>query len=76
MAWNSTISTRGARYIVGDAGHFYLATPTERHEYLRIEVGLIPQEFMDLYDLHNMVRMSTYTIKLYEACMVCLRQVC
>ena len=51
---NSTISTRGARYI--DAGNFYLATPMEMYEYLRIEVGLIPQEFMDVYDLHNRVK--------------------
>ena len=42
MMWNSTISTRGARYIVADAGIFYLATPMERKEYSQIAVELIP----------------------------------
>ena len=36
IMWNSTISTRGARYMVVDVGNFYLATPMERKEYLRI----------------------------------------
>ena len=39
-----------------DAGNFYLATPMERKEYLRIAVNLIPQEFMDLYGLHDKVK--------------------
>ena len=34
IMWNSTISTRGARYMVAGAGDFYLATPMERKEYL------------------------------------------
>ena len=53
---NSTISTRGARYMVGDAGNLYLSTSMERYEYLRIEVSLISQEFMDMYDLHSKVK--------------------
>ena len=53
---NSVISTRGARYMTADAGNFYLATPMERKEYLRIAVNLIPQEFMDLYGLHDKVK--------------------
>ena len=53
---NSVISTRCARYMTGDATNFYLATPMERREYLRITVDLTPQEFMDLYDLHDKVK--------------------
>ena len=34
VMWNSTISTRGARYMAADAANFYLATPMERHEYM------------------------------------------
>ena len=55
LMWNSTISTWGARYMVADASNFYLATPMERYKYLRIAVDLIPQEFMDLYNLHSKV---------------------
>ena len=32
------------------------ATPMEHKEYLRIEVALIPQEFMDAYNLHKKVK--------------------
>lgn len=32
IAWNKTISTRGARYMVADAGNFYLATLVEHKE--------------------------------------------
>ena len=53
---NSVISTRGARYMTADAANFYLATPMERKEYLRISIDLIPQEFVDLYDLHDKVK--------------------
>ena len=53
---NSVISTRGARYMPADAANFYLATPIERKEYLRIAVEFIPQEFMDLYGLHDEVK--------------------
>ena len=56
IMWNSTISTRGARYMTADAGNFYLATPMERKEYLRIPITLIPQEFMDMYKLHEKVK--------------------
>ena len=39
-----------------DAGNFYLTTPMERKEYLRIPVALILQEFMDTYKLHEKVK--------------------
>ena len=55
IMWNSTISTRSTSNTVADAGNFYLATPVERNEYLRITVELIPQEFMDAYNLHGKV---------------------
>ena len=34
--WNSVIVTKGARYMCGDWSNFYLATPLERHQYMRI----------------------------------------
>ena len=53
---NHVISTRGTRYMTADAANFYLVTPMKRKEYLRIAVKLIPQEFMDVYDLHDKVK--------------------
>jgi hypothetical protein len=39
-----------------DASNFYLATPLEMFQYMRILIELIPQEFIDLYQLKNKVK--------------------
>ena len=39
----------------GDCSNFYLSTPLERHQYMRIPIELIPQEFIDLYHLQNKI---------------------
>ena len=49
--WNSVISTQNARNMCADVKNFYLCTPLERYEYMRMPINLIPQEFIDLYDL-------------------------
>ena len=54
--WNSVISKKGARHMCGDCSNFYLATPLERHQYMRIPIELIPQEFIDLYQLKNKIK--------------------
>ena len=33
----------------------YLHTPLDRYEYLRIPMDLVPQEFIDAYNLHNKI---------------------
>jgi hypothetical protein len=35
-----------------DVNNFYLNTPMDRPEYMRIPLELIPQEIIDAYDLH------------------------
>ena len=35
---------------------FYLATPMECKKYVQLTVKLIPQEFMDTYNLHSRVK--------------------
>ena len=56
IMWNSVISTPGARFMTGDTSNFYLATPLEKFQYLRIPIELIPQEFIDLYQLQDKVK--------------------
>jgi hypothetical protein len=41
--WNSTISTEGAKYMCLGVNIFYLGTPMEAFEYMRIPIKLIPQ---------------------------------
>jgi hypothetical protein len=41
--WNSTISTEGDKYMCLDVKNFYLRTPMDSFEYMRIPIKLIPQ---------------------------------
>ena len=51
---NSVISTPGARFMTGDLKDFYLGTPMERFEYMRISVKIIPRHIYDLYKLKDL----------------------
>jgi hypothetical protein len=55
MLFNSTISTPGAKFCSADITNFYLNTPMEREEYVRIPIELIPQEIIDEYNLQDLV---------------------
>jgi hypothetical protein len=49
--WNSTISTEGAKCVCFDVTNFYLGTPMESFEYMRIPIKLIPQVIIVQYNL-------------------------
>jgi hypothetical protein len=53
--WNSTISTDGARYMCLDVKNFYLGTPMETFEYMRIPTKLIPHRIIEQYNLLPLV---------------------
>ena len=53
---SSTLSTRGVRCMCADAGNFYLATPLDCPEYIRISVELVPQEFIDAKKLASKIK--------------------
>ena len=54
--WNSTISTRGARYICSDAKNFYLAIPLKDPKYMCITANLVPQDFIEMYKLQDKIQ--------------------
>jgi len=56
VMWNIVISTPGAKHIRADMKNIYLETPLNRYEYMRIQIKLIPQEFIDLYNLTTKVK--------------------
>jgi hypothetical protein len=53
---NSTLSTKGAKYMCGDIKNFYLGTPMARYEYMRIPIAIIPDEIIEEYNLLPLVR--------------------
>ena len=46
---NSVISTPGAKFMTLDLKHFYLNTPMERPEFLRMKIDHFPQDVIDHY---------------------------
>ena len=56
IMWNSTISTKGARYAASDAKNFYLATPLDDPEYMRILAALVPDSFIKKYNLKDKIK--------------------
>jgi hypothetical protein len=55
LLFNSVISTPDARFMTIDLKDFYLETPMERFEYMRIPVNVIPDDLMELYNLAGLV---------------------
>jgi hypothetical protein len=53
--WNSTISTDGAKYMCLDVKNFYLGTPMDTFEYMRIPIKLIPDEIIAQYNILPLV---------------------
>jgi hypothetical protein len=47
---NSVLFRSKARFMTGDVKNFYLTTPIERPEYMRIPIHLIPDEIIQEYD--------------------------
>ena len=50
MIWNSVVSTPGAKYAAFDVGDFYLETPLDEYEYMKIPLDLYPQWTRDQYN--------------------------
>ena len=53
MLWNSVLSTPGVKYFTMDISIFYLATPMDHPEFMRLPIKMIPQEIIDQYKLNN-----------------------
>jgi hypothetical protein len=51
ILWNSVISTPHARYLCLDIKNFYLRTPMERFEYMKMPLGIFPPHTKAQYEL-------------------------
>jgi hypothetical protein len=51
---NSFISTKNAHYCTIDLKNFYLNTPMDRPEYMRMKIGDVPPNFVKAYNLINL----------------------
>jgi len=53
MLWNLVLSSPKAKFITMDVANFYLGTPMERPEYMRLPFKITPQEIIKKYDLEQ-----------------------
>ena len=51
LLFNSVVSTPGAVFVVMDIKNFYLNTPMECPEFMRLPLKLIPTKIIDKYNL-------------------------
>ena len=54
---NSTISdaNKGAKFMTDDIKDYFLATPIENPEYMKVHIKHIPEDIKVKYNLHNKV---------------------
>jgi hypothetical protein len=57
---NSIISTQGARFMTIDIKDFYLNTPMDRPEFMRLKMADIPKDFIELYNLRQLATPDGY----------------
>ena len=48
---NIVLSLQGAKFACFDVANFYLGTPLDHPEYVKIKLADMPQEFIDEYNL-------------------------
>ena len=71
---NSVVSTPGEKFTTLDLKDFYLNTPMERPEFLRMKIDHFPQDVIDHYNLKNMVDDKGYLMVRVEKGMYGLPQ--
>jgi hypothetical protein len=55
ILFNSVLSTKDAKFMGIDLKNFYLNTPMERYEYMRLPIAIIPDEIIQQYNLLPLV---------------------
>jgi hypothetical protein len=62
---NSIISTKNARYCTIDLKDFYLNTPMNQPEYMRMKLSNLPPNFVKFYNLNAKHRRNLCVIDVY-----------
>ena len=52
---NSVLSTKYAKFLTADLKDFYLGTPMDRYEYMRIPIAMIPEVIIEQYNLRPLI---------------------
>ena len=66
MLLNSVISTPGEKFLTLDIKNFYLGTPMEEYEYMKIKVDTIPDKIIKKYKLQTMVHNGFFYVEVQK----------
>jgi hypothetical protein len=61
------LSTAGAKYVCLDIKNFYLGTPLNRYEYMRIPITLFPDHMIEQYQLHAKAKNGHISVEIRKA---------
>ena len=64
LLFNSVISTPLEKFLRIDIKHFYLCTPLDRHEYMRLPLAIIPDEIIKKYNILSLEKYGWVYIKI------------
>ena len=67
ILFNSVVSTPNAKFCTMDIKDFYLNTPMERYEYMRIPVDIIPDDIFEFYKLAELVHNGSVTVEIRKS---------
>ncbi|KAL7482021.1 hypothetical protein ACHAW6_007705 [Cyclotella cf. meneghiniana] len=56
IMWNSVISTPNTRFATADLKLFYLTAPMDHYKYMHMPIKIIPEHFIEQYNLQNKVK--------------------
>ena len=51
ILWNSVLSTDGAKFMGIDVKSFYLCTPMDRYEYMKMPISIFPEHIQEQYNM-------------------------
>jgi hypothetical protein len=64
ILFNSVVSTKNAKFCTMDIKDFYLNTPMDRYEYMRIPIDIIPEDIFEYYNLKDLVHNGSVTVEI------------
>jgi hypothetical protein len=71
---SSAASTPKVKYMCGDIKNFYLGTPMERFEYMKLPLSIIPDEIIEEYNLPPLIHKDHIYMEIQKAGMYGLPQ--
>lgn len=60
LLFNSIVSTPGAKFFSADIKDYFLCSPMDNYEYMKLPLHIIPEEIRVQYNLYNLVESDGY----------------